>query len=529
MIGNITKGTDFGGLFRYLLKANKDAQIVGGNVGGSEPHELAAEFLAFSRLNERVKNVVTHISIGFATEDGVIDPVAQERIGTRIIEEMGYGHAQYLIVSHGRNDPGHDEKHHHDHFHLVANSVALDGKFVHDRLNYPRLEKILRQIERDEGLKQIESSWEVKKHAPTHGQTQRYKREVREVAEGIRETATLPVSERLQMAIDTAAARNKTVVEFARQLAELGIRTQFKVTRTGKVQGISYGLEGVSYQGNQLYDASLPKLQSVRGLTFNPVQDVRLIGRITVNPHPLAISMQISVPLPIKLPVASEQVSVPIAVPAQPQHQNSVVNRPVVDLCDQIRHDLIKVGVGENIISLVLDGYYRSTTTSVPSPVTAPTAPAMPNATVVTPEPKAVVTPKIVEQPLVIPPTPLPKTDPRTFNQQLKQKGEKYQAIARQEALQEIERLDAVPKRSLLNWTGMTERQLELERDRILADLATEIKRIERVVSDESLPLPPPPNPESYLERLKCEAQEREQQRSVTLQRQQRTHDLGGR
>jgi hypothetical protein len=35
------------------------------------------------------------------------------------------------------------------------------------------------------------------------------------------------------------------------------------------VQGISYQMEGVSFQGNQLYDASLPKLQSVHSLDFD--------------------------------------------------------------------------------------------------------------------------------------------------------------------------------------------------------------------------------------------------------------------
>jgi hypothetical protein len=285
MIANITKGADFGGLCRYLLHHSKSAEIIGGNVGGETPQALEAEFLAFANLNQRVRKPVNHISLGFAPEDGTIDPTRQERIAARIVEEMGYGNAQYLVVAHGRSDPGHDEAHEHDHLHIIANSVDFNGEWVDDFQSFRRMEAILRKIERDEGLRQIESSWEVKRNAPTHGQTQRVKREVREVAAGERETAILPVSDRLQIAIDLAGSESGTVIEFARKLAQQGIATRLKVTRTGKIQGISYQMEGVCYPGNKLYDASLPKLQSVRGLTFNRLTDCAMIADINLNPQ----------------------------------------------------------------------------------------------------------------------------------------------------------------------------------------------------------------------------------------------------
>jgi Relaxase/Mobilisation nuclease domain len=286
MIANITKGEDFGGIFRYLLKENKNAEIIGGNVGGQTPQELEIEFETFSALNPQVQKTVTHFSLAFAPEDGEIDRETKIRIADRIVTEMGYSHAQHLIVSHGRNDPGHDENHNHDHLHIVANSVDLSGRWVDDFQNYPRLERILRQIEQAENLRQVRSSWQAKHHAPTHGQKQRYKRELREVAEGSRDVATAPVSDRLQSAIDRAAAENQTVGDFAIQLARAGITCKLKITRTGKVQGISYQMEGVNFQGNQLYDASLPKLQSVRSLDFDLLRDREKIETaVVVNPQ----------------------------------------------------------------------------------------------------------------------------------------------------------------------------------------------------------------------------------------------------
>ena len=187
----------------------------------------------------------------------------------------------------------HDYTHDHDHIHIVSNPIDLNGKWIDDYQSFRRFEKIIRQIEKDEKLTEIKSSWEVKKRAPSHGQTQRFKKELREVAAGVRQVAILPVIERLQMAIDTAAKESSSVIELAKKLAEQGIETRLKITRTGLVQGISYGLDGIKFQGNQLYDCSLPKLQSVRGLNFDPKNDPQKLNNISnPNPNPQTIKSE---------------------------------------------------------------------------------------------------------------------------------------------------------------------------------------------------------------------------------------------
>jgi Relaxase/Mobilisation nuclease domain len=488
MIGNITKGADFGGICTYLLHPDKEAQIIGGNVAGTTPGELEAEFMAFASLNQRVKKVVNHISLGFAPEDGVVTREMQERIGEQIMRELGYGNAQYLIVAHGREDPGHDTPHDHDHLHIVANAVDLDGKWVNDFQSFRRLEKVLRGIEREEGLKEIQSSWEVKKRAPSHGQTQRYKREVREVAAGNREAATLPVSDRLQTAIDLAATDSQTVVEFARTLAQAGISTKFKVTRTGKVQGISYGMEGVSYQGNQLYDASLPKLQSARGLTFNAGSDLKVIADINLNPHPPAVEIE---PLPLKpdpivtdlTPHQIEQMSeqellahihyqrslqMEVAQKQQAEHRKQLTEEIKQQEAERKRQS------AENF-----EGFKERIQASLKR--------AADNSS------KSVRKDRVSSQPpIVAPPTvtlPIPE-DPRDFNQRLRKKADESRNAAHQRAKQAIAKLAAMPKRSLLNWRGMTSEQFENGRVQILTDLKAEIKTIEQIVKDKSKPLP---------------------------------------
>lgn len=518
MIGNITKGSDFGGICTYLLHPDKESQIIGGNVAGTTPGELEAEFMAFASLNQRVRKVVNHLSLGFAPEDGLVTREMQERIGEQIMLELGYGNAQYLIVAHGRNDPGHDTPHDHDHLHIVANAVDLDGKWVNDFQSFRRLEKVLRQIEQQEGLKEIQSSWEVKKRAPSHGQTQRYKREVREVAAGNRDAAILPVSDRLQTAIDLAAAQSQTVVEFARKLAQQGISTKFKVTRTGKVQGISYGMEDVNYQGNQLYDASLPKLQSARGLTFNAESDLRVIADINLNPHPPATEIE---SLPLKpdsivtdlTPHQIEQMSEQELL-AHIRYQRSlrmeVTRQQEAERRKQLTEEIKQQEAERKRQSAEnLERFKERIQASLKRAADGSS--------------NSIREDRVSSQPpIVAPPTvtlPIPE-DPRDFNQRLRKKADESRNAAHQRAKQAIAKLEAMPKRSLLNWRGMTSEQFENGRVQILTDLKAEIKTIEQVVKDKSKPLPivtrVPPEPSREVvaqterqQRLDREAAER--------------------
>lgn len=51
MIGNITKGSDVGGLLKYLLHPKKNALIIGGNVGAETPKGLYKnKFMLFEEV-----------------------------------------------------------------------------------------------------------------------------------------------------------------------------------------------------------------------------------------------------------------------------------------------------------------------------------------------------------------------------------------------------------------------------------------------------------------------------------------------
>ncbi len=80
----------------------------------------------------------------------------------RVLRDLGYQNCQYIAIDHDRNDPGHDATHDHDHLHIITNAVDFFGKYVRDSWERYKIQSSLRDVELEFGLRQIESSWEIK-------------------------------------------------------------------------------------------------------------------------------------------------------------------------------------------------------------------------------------------------------------------------------------------------------------------------------------------------------------------------------
>jgi len=275
MIGQIRTGSNFGGLFRYLLSPEKGARILGGSAFGQTPAELTSEFNQCAKQRGTTQKPVKHIMVSFAPGDGEVSDEVKVTIGERVTLGLGYTDNQYIIIDHHRDDPGHDWNHIHDHFHIVSNMITLDGRRVDHGWEKYKTQEILRNLEKEFNLTQVASSWETDRKCPTHGQTQRYKKEKKQYEAGLRDVPPQPpVSEKLQDLIEYICALQPTMTEFVKRLQQQGVEVRPKITRNNIVQGISYCLDGVSFQGNKLGSASFPKLQILRGVDYDPERDL---------------------------------------------------------------------------------------------------------------------------------------------------------------------------------------------------------------------------------------------------------------
>ena len=266
MIGKTVKGDGFGGVLRYVFK-KPEAKRVGGNMVGQTPRALAREFRAIASHNRRVQRPVAHISLSPSPNEELSDLKALD-FAIAYMDKIGFAECQWVMVKH--TDTKTDDGLPRPHFHLVANRVKItDYKVVRDWRDYRRSEVAIRELEQEFGLIQVQPSWEYNRTAPSTGQFQKTKREG---------ATDEPVKVQLQQAIDTAALDNLTMPELIRKLKDKGVKANVQFQSTGRVQGLTYEMDGITFSGTKLGKAyTFPGLQKYRGVSYEPERDAKLL------------------------------------------------------------------------------------------------------------------------------------------------------------------------------------------------------------------------------------------------------------
>ncbi|MDZ8237627.1 MAG: relaxase/mobilization nuclease domain-containing protein [Nostoc sp. ChiQUE01a] len=283
MIGKQTKGRGFRKLLDYL-ESREDAKLIGGNMSGRNARELAREFKLSRQLNSDADRVVYHVSLSAAKGDKLDDEKWSE-IGSRYMKEMGFDANQFVIFRHHNTDD--------DHIHIAASRIRIDtGLLVHDSWDYVRSEKVLRQIEQDYDLVQVQGSREKLQRTPSTGQIRRIRREQEEYELGkLEQPPGRTIKEELQQTIDRASVDHPymPVLIWRLQLAGISVRAGF--TRNGKSKGISYEKDGQAFSGTQLGAAyTFPGLQKHLGVDYQPERDDEFINKLLLKPvKPLAV------------------------------------------------------------------------------------------------------------------------------------------------------------------------------------------------------------------------------------------------
>ncbi|MBN3945030.1 MAG: relaxase/mobilization nuclease domain-containing protein [Nostoc sp. NMS7] len=285
MIGNQTKGRGFRGLLNYL-ESQKDAKLIGGNMGGDNARALAREFKISRQLNPEADRVVYHASLSLPDNER-LDESTWNELANRYLEEMGFDSNQYVVYRHSNTE--------HDHIHICASRIRLDnGKIVHDSWDYKRSETIIRQLERDYGLQQTQSSHEKLSRNPSIGQQKRLEREYEEYINGERLTPQeRPIKQQLQEIIDRATIDKLTMPQLVERLQLQGVEVRHGLTRNGKSKGISYSWNDQKFSGTSLGPAyTFPGLQKHKGIDYQPQRDDELIENLLKNPKEQAVESQ---------------------------------------------------------------------------------------------------------------------------------------------------------------------------------------------------------------------------------------------
>jgi Relaxase/Mobilisation nuclease domain len=234
MIGNITKGSDFKGLLDYLLAEEKQPKIINSQMIRQNASEIATEFNAIAAQRDDVELTVRHISLSFAPDD-IVDDFNKALIVDRVMREMGYEDCQYIAIAHHPDDPGHDLVHEHEHLHIVANAVSVFGERVSDSWDRLKIQPILREIEKDFGLKQVVSS------------VDRWAQKAVEEKAQVEKAGT-----KLAQIIDLTAEQQPDLQTWLDRLDRQHVDVRFTLKRDGSVRGIAYLQSGMAVRGSEI-------------------------------------------------------------------------------------------------------------------------------------------------------------------------------------------------------------------------------------------------------------------------------------
>jgi hypothetical protein len=264
VIGKQIKGRSFSKLLNYLF--GKDgASLIGSNMEETTPRGLAAEFRFCQQLNPRVSRSVYHASLSLPHTEHLENDTWHD-IAQKYLQAMDFDMNQYVVVRHSDRD--------HDHAHIVASRIRLDGTTVSDSWDYRRSEAAIRQLEQDYGLQSLHSSQGKDSRSPTTGEQRLLGR-----------TGEASIRVQLQRSLDQATQSPVTMPQLIGQLQKNGISVRIRDRQPGEITGISYELNGIAFSGTDLGKAyTFQGLQKYRRVNYDSHRDTKLIKKLVEQP-----------------------------------------------------------------------------------------------------------------------------------------------------------------------------------------------------------------------------------------------------
>ena len=244
MIAKAYKLKGFRACLDYDISKEK-GRVIKSNMEGEDPQSLAKEFAVIRQLKPKVSNAVLHVSLSASIGEKLSDD-EWVRIGERYLDGMGYTNNQFVMTRH------HDTEH--EHIHIVANRISLDGQVVSDSQDYKRQTSLMREIEKDFGLNVISSTSEKKSLKKS------------EVEKSLR-TGEPNMRLILQKLADRAIKNSENIVEYAKQLKTQGVALIATFQQEGqKLTGLVYEKDGFRFKGSDLGKSYTPLGLSKKGL-----------------------------------------------------------------------------------------------------------------------------------------------------------------------------------------------------------------------------------------------------------------------
>ncbi|MDZ8263101.1 relaxase/mobilization nuclease domain-containing protein [Nostoc sp. ChiQUE01b] len=283
MIPVIYKKPNFLDTLKYVL-GKDNAGIVDTNMMGTNPDEFNQQFLNIKYTKKAVKRQCAHLIISIAHRSNYHEHLSDSQYGyvaREYLKDMGYlpkeessvaATSQFVAVRHHDRD--------HEHLHIIASRIRLDGSLVNDSYDYFNSQVSTRRIAAELGLEVTPTTNEAvaSKLQQEYGITALTSPNRSKSIRAVNSKHKTPTSkEIIRQAIGEAIKDSPTVSTFIQRLEENNIGVLPKM-RGEELLGFTYIHNDVKIAGYQVYKPySWNKLLSEYGITYDQDKDKEVI------------------------------------------------------------------------------------------------------------------------------------------------------------------------------------------------------------------------------------------------------------
>ncbi|WP_436395144.1 relaxase/mobilization nuclease domain-containing protein [Acidithiobacillus ferriphilus] len=247
-MNRVKRGRGFRGVLDYIFGRDKEhktspGMLVGGNMSGYNPQSLAQEFGVTRRLRPDIEKPVWHNSLRLPAGESLSND-EWSKIADNYMEEMGFcALHQRCYVLHDDNDG--------QHIHIVASRIALDGSLYLGKNENLASTRIIQQLEIVHGLT-ITKGPEYENGKIKMPEVKNISKT--EMEKGLR-LEIKPPRVALQELLNATIQEPKTAIQFVQFLEDNGVIVMPNLASTGRLNGFSFGCDGLSFKGSSLGDA----------------------------------------------------------------------------------------------------------------------------------------------------------------------------------------------------------------------------------------------------------------------------------
>ena len=253
MKAKVERGSGFRGVLDYAIDNEKTATIVGGNMTGTTPRELASEFGISRKIRPGCAKPVLHVSLALPVGED-LDPSKWAEVTDAFMAQMGLDKHQYIAIKH--------EDKPHKHVHIIASRIALDGSLWHGKWEVFRAIEATQLLEKQFGLTLTPGLDSIDAEDHKKNVTKN------EMEQSVR-TGEAPARQLLQNIIDDAVQGNPSVTAFVERLEAAGVTVKPNVATTGKLNGFGFSINGIPFKGSDLGKKYAWKGLQQQGVTYD--------------------------------------------------------------------------------------------------------------------------------------------------------------------------------------------------------------------------------------------------------------------